>query len=574
MIQSNIFIISLLSAFVVVALTASVILAWSLYNQRKKFHVLSLQIAQVLEQSRGVESISSLDVGPWIETCVRDSHQIWGRAFLSAAYANLAKFLPSISVLFAVDTDNKEEQLPKFVAGNIEPVLELILCELLSHDKKAMRKAPVELNRFGISDHKTQIFEVISGVTLTVWIGSKRNLSNDTWDQIVRYIAEIQRLFAILILKRRAKDTTYRKDSQLMLQQVSHDIRSPLHNMKSALILAEESKDQDISDYLHVALKNLDSISELTETILDYSSVSSGVVESVPEVIELDSLVQDLVQRYSIAASLKNIELTYDSIFPFAVSFDKRHLDRVLSNLISNAIKYSSKGKINISATLIDADSVSIQISDQGIGLTSEQLERLFTPFTRFQRHLAPGAGLGLSFAKQLVELNGGSLKVTSDFGQGSVFSVTARKAAKITKQEQSQLAPKSLKGIRVLIIEDNQDLRNSLERSLKHEQLEVFSSQNFIEAQSILQYQNVDCIISDLETGQGSLEEFLADGYFQKTSTPVLLLSGSQLTVVPQGIHSMVRKPVEFAAITAWIESVIEPEDSQKTSKFKELAA
>ena len=572
--QLNIYTFLFLIGFGVIALITSVVLAWSLYNQRKKFHVLSLQIAQVLEQSRGVDSIASLDIGPWIETCVRDSHQIWGRAFLSAAYANLSKFLPSISMLFSVDTESKEEQLPKFVAGNLEPVLELILCELLSHDKKAMRKAPVELNRFGINDHRTQIFEVISGVTLTVWIGSKRQLSNDTWDQIVRYVSEIQRLFAILILKRRAKDTTYRKDSQLMLQQVSHDIRSPLHNMKSALILAEESQDQDISDYLHVALKNLDSISELTETILDYSSVSSGVVDSSPEAIELDLFLQDIVQRYSIAASLKNLQLTCDLKFPFIVSFDKRHLDRVISNLISNAIKYSSKGIINISASLVDADNISIAISDQGIGLTSEQLERLFTPFTRFQRHLAPGAGLGLSFAKQLVELNGGLLKVTSEFGSGSVFSVTAKRAAKASKEQPSQVLPKSFKGIKVLVIEDNFDLRTSMERSLKSEEFEVFTSQNFIEAQSILQYQKVDCIISDLETGQGTLEEFLGDTYFQINPTSVLLLSGSHLTVVPQGIHSMVRKPVEFSSILSWIENVVDSENQNKASKIKGLAA
>ena len=192
----------------------------------------------------------------------------------------------------------------------------------------------------------------------------------------------------------------------------------------------------------------------------------------------------------------------------------------------------------------MEGDLVDIKISDQGIGLTFEQQQTIFKPFTRFQRRLADGAGLGLAVTKQLVEENGGTISVSSKYGQGSVFSV--------------HLPAYSLhddcKDMKVLYIEDCADSRAAFIRSLRPLGLQIVTAHDFVEAESILRFQDFDAIITDLKTGSGDIQS-LFEIVKQKESIPeIMILSGNAIQNADLSNATVVKKPARIEEITGWL--------------------
>jgi signal transduction histidine kinase/ActR/RegA family two-component response regulator len=255
-------------------------------------------------------------------------------------------------------------------------------------------------------------------------------LIGQTFDQLVEKLnAREQSLEQALI---KAQDANKAKSQ--FLASMSHEIRTPMNGVIGMLyLLTEEPLDEKSKKYVRIAKSSADSLLALINDILDVSKIEAGKLDV--EIIDFDihSLFTDLAS--SMSYRIKSPELTLildiDSIKNQIVQGDPNRIRQIVINLLGNAIKFTQYGEIVIHAVINtqgDNLQLSCDISDTGIGIASEKIDQLFDSFTQADSSTTReygGTGLGLSIVKQLCQLMGGDVGVTSVAGQGSKFSFT-----------------------------------------------------------------------------------------------------------------------------------------------------
>lgn len=216
---------------------------------------------------------------------------------------------------------------------------------------------------------------------------------------------------------------------------VSHDFRSPLASIilaARALIKRQDNADpQRMMEYLTIIVDQANRLSMLAEDTLSITKMESGQLNYLFKVVNVERLVKD-------AAALVNfsrrhtIEYHVDHSVAY-IKGDQTKLRQVLQNLLSNAVKYSPKGgKVVVTATDRGEDSLLVSVADEGIGIPGDQVNRLFQKFSRIDTAEAreiKGSGLGLWICREIVRAHGGDIWVESEFGKGSTFSFTLKKA-------------------------------------------------------------------------------------------------------------------------------------------------
>ncbi|MGH8752015.1 MAG: HAMP domain-containing sensor histidine kinase, partial [Burkholderiales bacterium] len=216
-----------------------------------------------------------------------------------------------------------------------------------------------------------------------------------------------------------------------MLANVSHDLRTPLASLQGyleTLLMKEQSLSQEEKrNYLEIAAKQSVRLSKLVGKLFELAKLDSARAKLAPEPFLLPELVQDVVQKFELAAAKKQIALkTNFPGVPPLVRADIGLIERVLENLIENALHYTPSGG-SISVTLTPSlRQVTLEVSDTGRGIEAQDLERIFERFFRAEksRHDASdSAGLGLAIVKRILELHQSQIKVQSTPGQGTTFS-------------------------------------------------------------------------------------------------------------------------------------------------------
>jgi len=211
------------------------------------------------------------------------------------------------------------------------------------------------------------------------------------------------------------------------INTISHELRSPLGFIKGyATTLLRDDTQWDRStqvDFLQIIEREANNLTELIDNLLDSSRLQSGLMKFNFQVVRIDSLLRDEINRAILAKPEQVIELDCDSDIPTIVG-DARRLAQVFDNLLSNARKYAPGAKIKIKVTHNDHE-MKISFSDNGPGIPKIYLPRIFTRFFRvpentLQEH---GSGLGLSICKQIIELHNGTITVDSD-QKGTVFTI------------------------------------------------------------------------------------------------------------------------------------------------------
>jgi two-component system sensor histidine kinase/response regulator len=213
---------------------------------------------------------------------------------------------------------------------------------------------------------------------------------------------------------------------------IGHDLRSPLSSLKLTLDLIISGlinyKDDDFIDTIENLSKSTDEAFVLLENLLGWAKSQSGIIDVVPETLDLKELSES-VQRL-LKLNLKNKSIN------FIISIDENHkvfadnqmIKTVLRNLISNAIKFTpNEGTISVSSE-IEGDKIKVLVNDSGVGIPAENLSKLFnanTPVKTYGTNNEAGSGLGLILCKDFVERNGGLLHVESEEGKGSTFIFT-----------------------------------------------------------------------------------------------------------------------------------------------------
>ena len=249
---------------------------------------------------------------------------------------------------------------------------------------------------------------------------------------------ELELAFMELEKKNEELEEASRAKTQI-LSTATHELKTPLTSIIGYIdiILMRQNKVGPLNEkqqrYLQTAQRNSYRLKSLVDDLLDISRIESGGLELTPAELELWPEIEEIVTGMQTQLNDKNIDLVLDipqDICP--VLADKLRLGQVISNLLSNACKYSPQGaRVTIRAREEDAG-VRIDVSDTGIGISPEDQERLFTKFFRADNSSTrevSGSGLGLYITKHLIEAHGGSIWASSQIGQGTTFSINWPKA-------------------------------------------------------------------------------------------------------------------------------------------------
>lgn len=263
----------------------------------------------------------------------------------------------------------------------------------------------------------------------------------------------------------RLKEALLAKDR--FIATVSHEIRSPMNGVFGmADALSRTELDEKQSRYLVVLMDACDTMLSIANQLLEKGKLDSGQTSLVPVDFDIAELMSSQVAEFAERAQRRELLLELDTkiLIDSRIRFDKMRLIQVISNLISNAIRYTDEGRVIVRAILQMSQNgerhLVLSVEDSGIGISPDQHERIFDPFSSANPEESAnrgGTGLGLSVVRDLVQLMGGSIKIDSTLGLGSTFTVelTVEKASSLTAVEAAPLR-KMPQNLNVLLAEDN----------------------------------------------------------------------------------------------------------------------
>jgi len=297
------------------------------------------------------------------------------------------------------------------------------------------------------------------------WFESRLNPVADS-NGMIDYIGSSLDITEIYESQQKLKELDQRKDE--FLANMSHEIRSPLTGiMGYADILLDKLKDPEHLQYLKTIKESGDYLIEIVNDILDLSKIEAGKLVLNMEVVSPHELLGEIHGLMDVRARERNLPLTlrYDGVVPGSIRTDRTRLRQIVINLVSNAIKFTEHGRVEIVLRYLkDRGLLEVEVIDTGIGIASEHKKILFERFTQADTSSTRqygGTGLGLTITKRLVEMLDGTISLESEPGKGSTFRVTIPTAAGPLAPA-LPLAPIAgelpLEGRRVLVVDDREE--------------------------------------------------------------------------------------------------------------------
>jgi two-component system, sensor histidine kinase and response regulator len=283
------------------------------------------------------------------------------------------------------------------------------------------------------------------------------------------------------------------------LAHMSHEIRTPMNAVigMSKLALNNETnrKQRDYLEKIHGSAKNLLGV---INDILDYSKIEAKGMQLEQTPFDLVDVSKSVGGVVALAAQSKGLEILFDIAqdVPRRLIGDPLRLAQVLTNLVSNAVKFTAKGEVIVSVRKLAADSLAnngatlhFAVKDSGIGIPSDRIAALFLPFTQVDSSVTRkygGTGLGLTISRELVQMMGGDIRVDSELNKGSTFSFDAHFG--VQAQGTAGAERNRLRGQRALVVDDNAAARMVLSEMLRQFGMDVDVADSGIDALALLQ--------------------------------------------------------------------------------------
>jgi len=368
------------------------------------------------------------------------------------------------------------------------------------------------------------------------------------------------------------------------LATISHELRNPLNAIMGWAHMMRLGKltPANAERAVETIYRNAKSQAQLVADLLDVSRIISGKLRLDVRTIDLINIVNAAIDSIRPAADVKGIRLQ-TMLDPAAgpISGDADRLQQIVWNLLTNAVKFTPKGgKIQVKVQRIDSH-VEIVVSDSGVGISKEFLPHVFDRFRQADAsttRIHGGLGLGLSIVHQLVDLHGGGASVHSDGeGKGATFTITLPFVGVISSQQEEAAEPAqeevtpfdglpSLRGLKVLVVDDEADTRELIREVLKECGSEVILSRSAAEALEAIEQHKPDILISDLgmpdEDGYSLISKIRALPAEQGGQIPAAALTAyaraeDRMRVLRSGFQFHLPKPVDSAELVTVVASL-----------------
>lgn len=392
-------------------------------------------------------------------------------------------------------------------------------------------------------------------------------------------------IFIILIISdvnkghraRQAAEEARRKTEEIMesrhklLLSVSHDIKTPLSSILGNVELMEKTGNEKEFNSIQQSANH---ILNLLTNLLEYSSLEQGKLSISYETFNIRDLCDETAEMFESIAKHKNLEFKYepDMAKDAFVLSDRLKIKQILSNIISNGIKYTLEGSVDFKARMGRGLMV-FDITDTGVGIPEDKLEEVFKPFVRIETYnqFAEGSGYGMSVVKGLVDLLGGEIQIESEVGKGTHFEVRipvgeVEKPAEV----KDEINDNKKKSLNILVIDDDNTLLSVIDTMLHrlgHQAIACRSKSDVENA--VAHIDDYDYILTDREMGALTGNDILHLMKEADASKPVFLMTArveyTNEMARKEGFDALLQKPFNLKQLESLFGSVALSESSDE---------
>jgi PAS domain S-box-containing protein len=389
-------------------------------------------------------------------------------------------------------------------------------------------------------------------------------------NQIVLTLQRRRMLDNLITARKRAEEAAFSK--QQFMSTMSHEIRTPLNEVIGITnLLYQSNPREDQMEYIETLRFSANHLLTLVNDILDYNKMEAGKIVFEKTEFDLSSMLDDIKRSYSHRAQEKSISFAIEKSpdLPVSLIGDPIRLNQIISNLLSNAMKFTSEGGVTLKALVKERQAgkalLEFSVADTGIGIAREKFNEIFESYAQASADTTRkygGTGLGLAICKRLVDLQGGNITVMSELNKGSVFTFSIEYTVPATEVKAAEQggseSMKELSGKRILVAEDNKINFFVANKFLESWGVKVTHVENGSLALEEIERQEFDLILMDLH--MPVMDGIEATRIIR--SSPDIKISQIPIVALTAAVMSEAQDKIENLAINDYVLKPFKPKD------------